>query len=157
VASIVQTVASGEDSLDAVKEYLDELRPYSGFKICPGLKHYPEELLFDTNNLRQWGLPFNRIDAKSCALWHIPHNIHHPAGSDLRDTCQPCRLLHRDITKLIEIAAPVSSAQKLSRKSVHSNYPLKYLSPTSKVERVSKLSKERKQPSCPLSQISNTT
>ena len=32
----------------------------------------------------------------------------------------------------------------LDRKSIHSNYPLKYLSPASKAECVSKLSKEQK-------------
>ena len=110
-----KTVVSGEYSMDAVKEYLDKLRPCSGFKVCPGLKQYPEELRFDTKNLRQWGLPFNRIDAKSCALWHVPHNVHHPAGDDLRDTCQCCRVLHHDITKLIDIAASISLYRKLSR------------------------------------------
>ena len=82
-----KTITSGDYSVDTVKEYLEELKPHSGYKICPGLKNYPEELRFDTKNVRQWGLPFNRIDAQSCALWHIPHNVHHPAGDELRDTC----------------------------------------------------------------------
>lgn len=141
---VFKTITSGDYSVDAVKKYLEELRPCSGYKVCPGLKNYPDEVRFDTKNVRHWGLPFNRIDAQSCALWHIPHNVHHPAGHELRDTCQPCRVLHRDISKLVKKATNVSADQKLARTSVCSNYPLKYLSPTSKAERVSKLSKERK-------------
>ena len=136
-----KTIASGSYSPDTIKEYLEELRPHSGYKHCPGLKKYPEEVRFNTKNVRQRVLPFNRIDAQSCALWHIPHNIHHPNGDELGDTCVPCRVLHRDITKLATNAACITSDQKLARTSVHSTYPLKYLSPKSKSERVSKLSK----------------
>lgn len=75
---LFKIVTSGDYSVDAVKEYLDKLRPHSGSKICPGLKNYPEDLRFDTKNIRQWGLPFDHINAESCAFWHIPHNIHHP-------------------------------------------------------------------------------
>ena len=141
---LFNTIASGDYSVDAVKDYLEEFRPHSGYKVCPGLKNYPDELRFDTMNVCQWGLPFNRVDAQSCALWHIPHNVHHPAGDELRDTRQPCCVLHLDISKLVKKATSVSVNQKLARTSVHSNYPLKYLSPTSKAEHVSKLSKECK-------------
>ena len=152
---LFKTVACGEYSMDAVKVYLEELRPCSGFKTCPGLKHYPEELRFDTKNVHHWGLPFNRIDAKSYVLWHVPHNIHHPAGDDLRDTCQPCQVLHHDISNLVKKADFISLEQKLSRTSVHSKYPLKYLSPKSKAERVSKMSKEHKNLAVKLSSITD--
>lgn len=107
---------------------------------------------FDTKNVRQWGLPFNHVDAQSCALWHIPHNVH---NHDLRDTCQPCRVLHHGISKLVKKATCVSADQKLARTSVCSNYPLKYLSLTSKAERVSKLSKERKNLAAKLSSVTH--
>ena len=59
-------------------------------------------------------------------------------------SCQPCRVLHRDICKVVEKAQMATEEQKIARTSVQSNYPLKYLSPSSKEARISKVSKERK-------------
>ena len=141
---LFNTVSHGNYSESVLRKYLDQLRPQSGYKLCPGLKKYPEELRFETKKLRQWGLPFNRIDSQDCHLWHIPHNIHHPTRDELRDTCQSCRFLHHDITQLVRQKDSVSIEKKSARLSIHSNYPLKYLSPRSTTERVSKLSKDRK-------------
>ena len=117
------------------------------------MKEYPEEVRFETKKVRRWGLPFNRIDCESCTLWHIPNNTHHPTGDELREACKSCRLLHRGITKLVKKATCTTLEQQLASASVHSNYPLKYLSPTNKAERVSKLSKERKNLTTELSHV----
>ena len=152
---LFRTVSDGKYSTDQVRVYLEQLKPQSGYKVCPGLNEYPEEVRFETKNVRLWGLPFNRVDAQSCSLWHIPNNVNHPAGDKLRDTCRSCRLLNYDLNRLVERACDVSVEQKIARTSVQSNYPIKYLSPASKSVRVSKLSKERKNLTAKLSSVSN--
>lgn len=152
---LFQAVSCGVYCQSAIKSYLEQLKLQSGFKLCPGIREYPKEIRFDTKNVHRWGMPFNRVDAQSCTLWHVPHNIHHPAGDKLRDTCQPCRVLHHNICRLVEKAQAVTEEQKIARTSVQSNYPLKYLSPSSKEARISKLSKERKNLSAKLSSVVN--
>ena len=51
-------------SVDKVECYLEQLRPSSGFKVCPGIKEYPQEIRFQTKNLRQWSIQFDRVDSK---------------------------------------------------------------------------------------------
>ena len=142
----------GEYSVEKIEPYLEQLRPYT---FCPGIREYPQEIRFHAKNLRQWGIPFHRIDATSCEMWHIPHNIHHPTGDKLRDTCQPCRLLHHDIRKLAEKASSLSDEQKIARTSVQSNYPMKYLSPTSRSQRVRKVCKDRQNLAAKLAKVAH--
>ena len=149
------TVAGGDYSFNIVKPYLEQLGPLSGYKLCPGIGEYPEEIRFKTKKLREWGLPFKRIDAQSCVLWHIPNNVHHPTGDKLRDTCQPCRRLSHDIRQLVERVHSVSECQKLDRSSIHSNYPLKFLSPKSRDKRVARVTKERKSLAAKLSAVAH--
>ena len=127
------------------------------FKVCPGIKEYPraQEIQFETKNLRRWGIPFGRIDAQSYSLWHIPNNIHHPTGDSHRDTCQPCWVLHHDISKLVEKASSLTEAQKMARTSVQSKYPMKYLLPTSRAVRVSKVCKDCQNLAAKLSRIAH--
>ena len=152
---LFKTVTSGEFSDMIVEPYLEQLKPASGFKVCPGIKEYPQEIRFDTKNLRRWGIPFGRIDAQSCLLWHVPNNSHHPTGDNLRDSCQPCRILHRDISKLAEKASSLTESQKLARTSVQSKYFLKYLSPASRATRVSKVCKDRQNLAAKLSRVAH--
>ena len=84
-----------------------------------------------------------------CHLWHVPHNVNHPTGDELRDTCKQCRLLHHDITKLI-MEADSAPERKLARTPFTI---VKYLSPASRIERVSKLSKDRKNLASKLSYV----
>ena len=108
----------------------------------PGISNYPRtEIRFKTKNLREWGLPFNRMDALKCMLWHVPSNAKHPHGSPLRDTCTPCRRLTHDIRQLVQKSENVD---RLSRLRPDSNYPLKYLSPESQMRRVSRIAKDRR-------------
>ena len=152
---LFKSVDDGEYSVEKIEPCLEQLRPLSGYKVCSGIKEYPHKLRFQTKNLRQWGIPFNRVDAKSCELWHIPHNIHHPTGDKLRDTCQPCRLLHHDILKLVEKASTLTEEQMFARSIVQPNYPLKYLSPTSKALRVNKICKDRVNWAAKLSKVAH--
>ena len=138
-----KTVDEGEFCTAKIQSYLEQLRPSSSFKVCPGIKEYPEEVRFQTKNLRQWGIPFNRLDSSSCELWHIPNNTHHPAGDKLRDTCYKCRLLQHDINSLAVKAQALPEEQKLLRVSVQSNYPIKYLSPASRAVRMNRVCRDR--------------
>ena len=141
---LFSTVTSSEYSLESVQPYLDQLEPRSGYVVCPGLSEYPDEIRFKTKNLREWGLPFHRIDSRGCLLWHTPNNFCHPNGDPLRDVCTACRLLARDINQLLQRSLNLTEAQRLSRKSVSSNYPLTYLSPKSRMDRIKSVTKERK-------------
>ena len=139
------TVDEGKYCSETINRYLEQMLPSSGYHVCPGIMKYPHETIrFHTKNLREWGIPFiNRVDSKQCELWHIPNNVHHPAGDQLHNTCQKCRFLHQDIQKLLKTSEAVSEEQKLARSSVGSKYPLKYLSPVTKAKRVSKVCRER--------------
>ena len=152
---LFMTVASGEYSFDAVQPYLEQLQPLSGYKLCPGIREYPEEIRFQTKNLREWGQPFQRMDSQWCALWHVPNNVRYPAGNKLRDTCQACRRLSHDIDQLVERARGLSKGQRLARTSVQSNYPMKYLSPNSRLMRVDRVTKERKNLAAKLSAVAH--
>ena len=76
------TVDEGKYCSQTINHYLDQLLPSSGYHVCPGIMRYPHETIrFQTKNLREWGIPFtNRVDSKLCELWHVPSNVHHPAG-----------------------------------------------------------------------------
>ena len=76
------TVDEGKYCYQTINHYLDQLLPSSGYHVCPGIMRYPHETIrFQTKNLREWGIPFtNRVDSKLCELWHVPSNVHHPAG-----------------------------------------------------------------------------
>ncbi len=139
---LFNTVARGEYTFETIQPYLDQLAPLSGYKLCPGISEYPQEIRFKTKNLREWGLPFNRLDSQACLLWHIPSNVRHPLGDPLRDVCTVCRRLTKDICQLLQRSWSTTEGQKLSRVSVGSNYPLAFLSPTSKGKWMSRVTKE---------------
>ena len=152
---LFKSIDDGEFSVDKIKPYLEQLRPSSGSKVCPGIREYPQEIRFQTKNLRKWGILFDRVDSKSCELWNIPNNIHHPTGDKLRDACQPCRILHHDVHKLVEKASALSEEKKVARTSVQSNYLMKYLSPTSRALRVNKICKDRLNLAAKLSKVAH--
>lgn len=149
---LFKTISEENYSFEGVRMYLEQLRYSSGYTLCPGLKEYPSEVHFKTKNFREWGVPFGRMDSKYCLLWHIPNNIHHPAGDLLRDTCAPCRRISYDIKQLTD-QSKSTEGHKLSRLTTTSNYPLKYLSPSSKASRISRLTKERKNLSAKVSAL----
>ena len=79
------TIASGKYSFEAVQQYLDQLQT-NEYQLCPGINKYPStEVRFKTKRLREWGLPFNRVDSIDCLLWHFPNNGKYPHGDPLRD------------------------------------------------------------------------
>ena len=59
-------------------------------------------------------------------------------------SCQPCQRLSDDINQLCERVYASSEGQKLARSTIQSNYPLKYLSPNSRLIRVGRVTKEQK-------------
>ena len=150
---LFSTVNESEYSLEGVQPYLDQLKPQSGYLLCPGLSEYPKDIRFKTKNLHEWGLPFNRIDAHECLLWHTPNNFFHPNGDPLRDVCTACRRLAKDINQLLQRSLNLTEEQKRSRLAVNSNYPLAYLSPKSRSNRLKSVFKERKNLSSKLSAL----
>ena len=101
-----KTVEEGKFCSTKIESFLEQMKPSSLYKVCPGINEYPEVLRFKTKNLREWGSPFNRLDSTSCELWHRPNNSRHPAGDPLRDTCSKCRLLQHDINSLVAKLKP---------------------------------------------------
>ena len=128
-------MAGGDCTFEVVQPFLDQLLAGSGYVVCPGITEYPSVICFKTKKLRERGLPFKRVDSKMCSLWHLPNNVNHPHGSQLRDLCVACRRLSHDIRQLVQRATSPSKCRKESRVHANSNYPLKYLSPTSKATR----------------------
>lgn len=148
-----KTVDEGEFCSVKVESYLEQMKPSSLYKVCPGIKEYPEIVRFKTKNLRQWGSPFDRLDSASCDLWHRPNNSHHPQGDPLRDTCLKCRLLQHDINSLVTKAQALTDEQKCLRTTVESKYPLKYLSPASQAVRMSRVCKDRSKMAAKLAKV----
>lgn len=66
-----KTTSEGNYTYEGILMYLHQLLDTSGYMLCPGLCKYPSEVRFRTTNLREWGVPFDRLDSRSCFLWHI--------------------------------------------------------------------------------------
>lgn len=123
--------------------FLSQLHPHSSYVVCPGLRDYPNAIEFKTKNVRLWGEPFGRIDSQACRLWHVPNNSRQPPTSPLYNCCPSCKQLNHDIQQLLKRALNTTSRQREARKNSFSNYPLKYLSPADRSERITR--KSRKQ------------
>ena len=115
-------------SLKIAIEYLQLVRT--------GISEYLSEIHLKTKHLHEWGQPFNRLDSDSCKLWHIPNNTQ-LTSSPLYNVCRPCKQLHHDIQQLAKRATDTFDAKKQARTST-SNYGLKYLSPTSQKQRITR-------------------
>ena len=50
---LFKTLASGKFSATTIEPYLEQLKPVSSFKVCPGIKEYPQEIQFETKNLQR--------------------------------------------------------------------------------------------------------
>ena len=102
---------------------------------------------FKTKHLREWGKPFLRLDSDTCSLWHIPNNVRQSPSSPLFNACKSCKTLHHDVQVLSKRATATADEKKACRSSVSSNYGLKFLSPASHKERISRniLSRKRLQ------------
>ena len=57
--------------------------------------------------------------------------------------------------KLAEKASTLSDEQKIARTSIQSNYPMKYLSPTSRSQRVRKVCKDRQNLAAKLAKVAH--
>ena len=60
------------------------------------------------------------------------------------NACKQCKQLYHDIQQLLRRSEELSPTKKLTRTSISSHYPLKYLSLSSMKKRVSRLSKVKK-------------
>ena len=130
-----------------LKEMLDSMLANSEFLLCPGIREYEKTfhvIRFESKNLRDWKTPFQRHDSSNCSLWHKPSNLKIGVTSPLFNCCSSCKLLYHDldvIKKRIESASPEHKEKWLD---VSSNRPLKYLSPASRITRMTKSSQDRR-------------
>ncbi len=127
-----------------IELYLEQLLPLSGFVLCPGIKEYPEEIRFQTKNLCQWGMPFNRKFSATCYQWHVPCNYKQPHSSTAYDCWKPCKQLLHDINQLASRATTTTVGRKRARTFPSLNYHISSLSPASQKVRAKKTIDERK-------------
>ena len=122
--------------LSNITMYLDQLLPYSGYVVCPGIK----------KNLVEWGAPFNQKFSSSCSRSHIPKNSRQEVDSCSYNCCKHCKKLLHDIQQLVRRSEQTTEVQKLARTlpTCSSKYPLSKLSPASQKKWVTKVIKERK-------------
>ena len=52
---LFKTILLGVCSMKEIAEYLETLMPHSGYKLCLGLRKYPEEVRFETKNICVYG------------------------------------------------------------------------------------------------------
>ena len=83
---------------------------------------------------------FKTRKSKNCKVWHIPsaqsrnrRDANTPGTStDTERMCGECLIALRYVERALQKKRKVDGAKKLQRKRPSSNYPLKFLSPTSK-------------------------
>ncbi len=88
--------------------------------------------------------PISRLDSTSCFLWHKPANLRLSPSSPLFNLCSPCKTLHSDLTAIKSRSLGASPDHKEMWNNPCSAKPLKYLSPTSQVERAARSSQEQR-------------
>ena len=112
--------------------------------LCPGLPstlanvevelgYLPKPVKFD-NAL------FQTLKSKNCKVWHIPsaqsrnrRDANTPgASTDTERMCGVCLTALRYVERALQQKGKVDGVKKFQRKRPSSNYPLKFLSPTSK-------------------------
>lgn len=117
-----------------VTDLLDTLLSNSGYLVCPGIVRYDETygaaIQFVSKNLRVWGHPMRRHDAKTCCLWHKPNNSQLDVSSPMYNACAPCKILYHDLNAIKKRA----EAASLSRPSKQNN-PSKCLSEASQTNK----------------------
>ena len=109
---LFRTVDSGPFEADKVSSYLMQLLPGSEHVACPGIQSYPSDIRFRTKHLCDWGQPFNRLDADTCLLWHVPNNSRQLPSSLLFNACKPCKELHHDTQQLSKRGSTVTDADR---------------------------------------------
>ena len=108
---------------------LETLLPESNYHICTGL---PEDVIsqlkFECHTARLWVFPFYRVDHQECKLWF-------PLERVPKKRIITCYKLLNNIKNQNEKRQSVSPATKARRTNPTSNYPLKFLTPSSRKKR----------------------
>ena len=129
-----------------LNQLLDTMLPASGYVPCPGLRNYQAEfgefVRFHTKNLREWSLPFSRYDSNTCLLWHLPNNVKQSMSSPLFNCCPNCKSLFHELNALKKRAESSSPGHKQKWIDTSCKRPIKYLSPASQKERITRTSKQ---------------
>ena len=116
-----------------------QLLPNSGYIICQGL---PSDLVsamsYDTEKLRKWGLPFNRLDHEECLMWF------RLGDSQKSQRCERCSYLTYYLTRKIKQQSLITTEQKEARVLASSHFPMKYLSPASLKQRKAHIINEKR-------------
>lgn len=150
--NIVENAETGKyefDDYDFLRDLITKISVESPLKICPGLQDlqyqdldtklgYQPKKLFS----QKWPWPVNRHE--ECLIWHSPNpsNARREARLSLSDCCERCKLLSRDLDRILERRKRnVSSSIRRSTKSKHR---IDVLSPASRKIRLQNIRGERK-------------
>lgn len=138
------TICSGNVKDESFSEHLQSMIPDSGYFLCSGLpEHLAVNLTFEIKQVRKWNSPFTRIDHRECRLWFRPKHI--PACNlKYSMACDKCMKLRHYVSTELKRRASVTPEVKAQRVLPTSNYPITYLTPTSKTKRLMLTIKEQK-------------
>ena len=147
--NIVENAEAGKyefDDSDFLRGLVTKVSVKSPLKICPGLQEFKYQDLdtklgYQPKKLfsQKWPWPVNRH--VECLIWHSPTNARKSRPS-LRDCCERCKLLSRELDRILERRKKnVSSSIRRSAKSTHR---IDVLSPASRKIRLQNIRGERK-------------
>ena len=141
VAIVTEVLPDDQNRFD---ELISSMCPDSRYFMCQGIPHNMSTMMaFQTNSLRSWDLPFQRLDHKDCIMW-LKSTSSSASAKTPPQRCKGCTNLMYYIRREGKKRESVTSEQKAARVQPSSHFPMKYLSPASQEERRSSLSKERK-------------
>ena len=136
-----------------LKELVYKISSKSQYKICPGLTKVAkyddlkEKLGYEPKNVFSASWPWKILRHSSCSLWHIPKNSrlsNAQIEDGLVDSCFNCKMLSKDLNKILARREERSEGHTFQRQSASSTHAFSFLSPVSKKERLSNMRNERK-------------
>lgn len=145
------SINSGEIKTDEdLFQVCEMLLRSNSFVFCPGIGYdayfndfYPV-IRFHCKPVNFMKCPVKRVDSKSCIRWYkLPKNATREEQASNEVLCGACKRLISVLKHQKSKSSLVSPAKRMKRQAPNSNYPLKFLSPTSVQKRKAKTQQER--------------
>ena len=148
---LLHSIESGElKSVGQFMELCDKISDYSAYKFCPGFDYdtymdkYHDKIRYLPSKVRVTTSPFKRVQSTHCTMWHkLSKNASRAQKSSHSVICCKCKRLRSELDRALKRCTGYSPRRKIKRQQPSSNYPLKYLSPTSLKKRKSNTQQER--------------
>ena len=121
----------------------------SRMKFCPGVsleeyEGYKEVIRYDQKKVLITTEPFKRVASVDCLLWFpITRYASREKKVAAEVVCTACVTLIHDLREAKKRLSCVTSEDKVQHQQASSNYPLKYLSPTSLNARQTNIKSQR--------------